>query len=206
MHQPVMEWVGKMLSKLPPRKQVVELGSFNINGSVRPLFGEAAYVGVDIRPGKGVDVVADAATYRPETAPDTVVSCEVLEHTAVAPAIVANAYDMLTPGGVLLITVAMPPRIPHSQIDGNLLKPGEFYENIQPDDLREWLRPFVDVHIEEHPSRGDLYAIAFKPAAPPAPDEDTQPIRKSKKAPANKMVTAPENKETVAPDEPGNDG
>jgi dTDP-4-amino-4,6-dideoxygalactose transaminase len=36
-----------------------------VNGSIRGLFGDAAFIGVDIRAGRGVDVVADGATWQP---------------------------------------------------------------------------------------------------------------------------------------------
>ena len=62
---------------------VVELGARDLNGTVRDLFPSArGYTGVDLVAGPGVDVVADAADWRPrEPAPDLVVCCEVLEHT-----------------------------------------------------------------------------------------------------------------------------
>ena len=56
-----------------PVGHVVELGSRNFNGSIRPLFADAlSYTGVDILPGYGVDVVADAAAFSPDVAPDLV--------------------------------------------------------------------------------------------------------------------------------------
>lgn len=203
MHQAVLDWVKGTLSNLPARQQVVELGSYNINGSVRPLFGEAAYTGVDIRPGLGVDVVADATTYKPESHPDTVICCEVLEHTPDAAAIIANAFEILAPGGLLLLTMAMNPRIPHSAVDGLGVRPGEHYQNISPDELSAWLESFTAVQIEKHPARGDLYALAFKPEKAKetsAPAVSTGK-KKAKSAPENKMITTPEDKEE---NEPGN--
>lgn len=185
MHQAVLDWVQSKLAKLPPRARVVELGSYDINGSVRPLFGDVAYVGVDVREGPGVDVVADAATFKPDQPPDTVISCEVLEHVAQAADVIANAYDMLAPGGLLLLTGAMNPRPPHSLVDGGAVRPGEYYKNADPGELLRWLEPFVDVEIEAHPDRGDLYAIAWKPKAAK---------KKAAKAPENKMLQVDEDK------------
>ncbi|MHC4616808.1 MAG: methyltransferase domain-containing protein [Planctomycetota bacterium] len=40
--------------------RVLDVGSFDVNGNVRDLFED--YTGLDVRPGKNVDVVADAAS------------------------------------------------------------------------------------------------------------------------------------------------
>src|SRR5271166_5993768 len=60
---------------------VLEVGSLNINGSVRAFFDGTDYTGIDICEGKDVDVVcygenfaADASSY------DVIISCEAMEH------------------------------------------------------------------------------------------------------------------------------
>ena len=63
-------------------KRVVEVGSYDVNGSVRPIvesYGPASYIGVDIRNGPGVDMIADV-TVDPLPRADLVISCEMLEH------------------------------------------------------------------------------------------------------------------------------
>ena len=37
--------------------RVLEVGSLDINGSVRPIFTDCEYVGLDLGPGPGVDVI-----------------------------------------------------------------------------------------------------------------------------------------------------
>jgi SAM-dependent methyltransferase len=146
---------------------VVELGARDFNGSVRDLFPSArGYTGVDLVAGPGVDVVADAADWRPEQPPDLVVCCEVLEHTPRPEAVVRNAAAMLAPGGRLVVTAAAPPRAPHSAADGGPLRPGEHYRNVDRDELGAWLRGagFVCEALEDHPDRGDVYALARKGA------------------------------------------
>jgi hypothetical protein len=60
---------------------VLEIGSRNVNGSVRDLFSSSSlYHGIDIAAGPGVDEVADCADYVPDVLFDTCVSTEVLEH------------------------------------------------------------------------------------------------------------------------------
>lgn len=87
MHESVMQWVGEQVGELPrPRKgtlgAVLEVGSFDVNGSVRPLFADAKqYVGIDHEAGRGVDQTADACELPfPDNHFHVVVSTEMLEH------------------------------------------------------------------------------------------------------------------------------
>jgi SAM-dependent methyltransferase len=169
MHVEARRYVWEQLQELPHRTTVLELGSRNVNGSVRDLFTGSWYLGIDVRPGPGVDVVADATTYTPPSPPDTVLCLEVLEHTADAPAILANAHRILAPGGVLLATMATHPRAPHSAFDGGGLKPGEYYRNVDLSELSDWLQAagFAApdaVRWEMDTEHGDLYVCATKGA------------------------------------------
>jgi SAM-dependent methyltransferase len=142
---------------------VLEIGSYNVNGSVRALcHGTACYLGVDTRPGPDVDLVCTGARLPKELSVDCAICCEVLEHTAEAPAICAEAYRVLRPGGLFYVTCATDPRAPHS-INGELTMPaGEYYRNVPPEALKEWLKDFRAVQLEVHDDRGDLYAVARK--------------------------------------------
>ena len=163
MHPEAMAFVATKVREFGPFADVVEFGSRNVNGSVRYLFPMAAYVGVDIAPGPGVDHVANAADYQTAVGHDCVVCCEVLEHTPDAKRIVEAAWKALRPGGVLIVTTACDPRAPHSAIDGGQLHPSEFYANIVPAALTAWLSAFKDVAVEVHEDRGDLYGMGVKP-------------------------------------------
>jgi SAM-dependent methyltransferase len=167
MHAAAFGYVARLVlgpPPLPPRRAVVDIGARDINGSVRQLFAGARYLGIDLEEGHGVDVVADGATYDPPFVPDTVVCCEVLEHTPAGPAILANAYRVLGPYGLLIVTCAGMGRPAHSGADGGPLKEGEHYANIGKLELREWLRPFAVCHVE-HGRTGDLWAYAWKDGA-----------------------------------------
>lgn len=165
MHAEAFAFVERTLSSIPPRGRVVELGSRNINGSVRPWFASAEdYTGVDLVEGPGVDVVADAALYEPDRPPDVVVCCEVLEHSPIANDIVANAAHMLAPGGWLLVTCATDPRAPHSAVDGSGVRDGEYYGNVPPASLWDWARGagLELVQREVDFAHGDLRLLARK--------------------------------------------
>jgi len=133
MHTAARLYVAQFATAEP--LDVIELGSLNINGGVRDLFPSANYVGVDVVRGPGVDVVGDAATWKPTSKADIVICCEVFEHTRLWPKILTNIAAILKPGGRAILTMAGPGRAPHSAKDGGHLRRGEFYRNIEPDAL-----------------------------------------------------------------------
>lgn len=167
MHAAAFAFIQSVAHERPPGL-VVELGGFNINGSIRALFTEP-YLSTDVRPGQGVDVVADGATYVPPVPAACVVCCEVLEHTAAAEAICRNAYRMLQPGGVFFVTAAGVGRAPHSAIDaphstfdGVALLTDAHYANVTADQLTAWLDDFATVRVVVNPIACDVYAMARK--------------------------------------------
>jgi len=166
MHAAAFKFVADAVAAYPLRPGLtVELGARNINGTIRGLF-PAPYVGVDVRPGPGVDVVADGAIWRPDESYGTraarVVCCEVLEHTAAAPVICHNAWRMLELAGVFYVTAAAPGRAPHSATDGGPVRKGEYYRGVAAELLADWLAPFDHHAVLEDPEAGDVYAIAWK--------------------------------------------
>ncbi len=163
MHQQVLDWIGTQAADLSPALDVLEIGSLDINGSVRPLFAAArTYHGIDLVEGPGVDEVADGATWEPPRTYDVVLCAEVLEHAPEWPAVVATMWRACAPGGRLLITCATDPRAPHSAVDGQLVRPGEHYANVLPDDLMAMARVLgaAKMSCEVAMDRGDLYLAA----------------------------------------------
>ena len=142
--------------------RVAEIGSRNVNGSVRYLIDARRYVGVDLREGPGVDIVADGATWDGDGYKyDAVVCCEVLEHSGSQPELCRNIMALLVPGGIAIITAATPDRQPHSGIDGGPLQDGEDYRGVTADDLRRWLDGCAAVMIDTR-THGDIYALVMK--------------------------------------------
>lgn len=100
-----MAWVAARVGELDlAGRSTLEVGSYNVNGSVRPLFtGE--YVGVDMRPGPGVDMVAPAAHLPWHNDHFGVVVCtEMLEHDPTFWLSVPEMARVLQPGGLLILT------------------------------------------------------------------------------------------------------
>jgi len=176
VHQQAYDWVAAHVPAPPPPSAtspdttvpattaVLEIGSLDINGSVRPLFPHAThYHGLDLVAGAGVDEVADASTWVPPRTYDVVVSAEVLEHAPPWREILTMMWTATAPGGTLLMTCAGPGRAPHSAVDGLEVRDGEHYANVSPSDVRalmagwtiprwsiEWARDRGDLYLELH--------------------------------------------------------
>lgn len=134
MHPEAHAYVARFATTDPI--SVVEFGSRNVNYTVRPLFPNADWWGIDAQPGPAVDEVADAATWRPCWTVDLVVCCEVFEHTPDWAAIVANSFEVVRSGGRVVFTCAGPGRPEHGVNVDDPLNPGH-YSNVDPDELRE---------------------------------------------------------------------
>jgi SAM-dependent methyltransferase len=111
MHDSVIAWVAEKVRQhglAAAGLSVLEVGSRDVNGSVRPLFaGVASYTGVDMLDGPGVDVVADAHTLAERFPPesfDVVISTEMLEHDDRFWVSVETMGRLLRPGGHLVLT------------------------------------------------------------------------------------------------------
>jgi len=160
MHPAVREYVAEHLPG--EYESVLEVGSRDINGGVRDLLApEAAYIGVDLREGPGVDVVADFSAYRHPERVDVVLCLEVFEHTPEWREIIDSAHRNLKPGGTLIVTCATTRRPPHSAVNGGALPPGEHYANVAQDELNLALsRGFCQVSSEVKGT--DLRACAIR--------------------------------------------
>lgn len=95
------------------RKRVLEIGSQNINGTVRQFFKNCDYIGIDCVPGKDVDIVCLAHEYDTPHQFDTVISCEAFEHDPYLDLTIKNIVRLLKPGGLFVATCASPLRKEH---------------------------------------------------------------------------------------------
>jgi SAM-dependent methyltransferase len=124
---------------------VLEIGSLNINGSVRSLFSDCFYTGIDVVPGPGVDLVTPAHSYAcPDGIFDVVISCECFEHDPHWMATLNQAVNVLRTGGLFIFTCASGNRQEHgtrrttpgdsgsSALEGW----GDYYRNLSPEDIR----------------------------------------------------------------------
>ncbi|KPJ66981.1 methyltransferase type 11 [candidate division WOR-1 bacterium DG_54_3] len=91
-------------------KRVIEIGSCDTNGSLRPLvesYYPAEYIGVDIADGPGVDMICKAEDILDRFGKesfDIVISTELLEHIWDWRKVVGNIKNICKEGGIILIT------------------------------------------------------------------------------------------------------
>lgn len=102
---------AKNLTKEEVRgKKVIEVGSYDVNGSLRPLvksWEPAEYVGIDIEKGPGVDVICNAEEIVEKFGKesfDIVISTELLEHVRDWRKVISNIKNVCKPNGIILIT------------------------------------------------------------------------------------------------------
>ena len=100
-----MEYVAAAVERhgLAPLR-TLELGSLDVNGSVRTLFS-GEYVGIDHAHGPGVDQVMDSNRLDfPDASFDTVVSTSMLEHDQAFWRTLPEVARVLRPGGKFILT------------------------------------------------------------------------------------------------------
>lgn len=171
MHDQQMDFCRKVRRLYPEYfagTRVVDFGSLDINGSNRYLFEDCYYTGVDIGPGRNVDVVCRAHNYRPEKPVDIVISTEMLEHDEFWKDSLLNAYVILRTGGLLLFTCASDPRGEHGTRRSDPASAphvGDYYRNINPEDMYENFNldslfdPWI---LQKAEMPGDLYFYGVK--------------------------------------------
>jgi hypothetical protein len=112
MHIPVLEFfIENMQAEDFNQKRVLEVGSKYVNGSVRPIiekfYSPKEYVGVDIEPGKYVEVVLPAEKIAEHFGPesfDVLITTEMLEHVKDWREIVNALKTVIKRGGILYLT------------------------------------------------------------------------------------------------------
>lgn len=84
-HKAQFDFVYGVKNKYPDlfgeKTKVLEVGSLNINGTVRDLFSTSFYIGIDLAAGPGVDLIAPGHTVPfADEFFDLSISCECFEH------------------------------------------------------------------------------------------------------------------------------
>ncbi len=88
-------------------KTIVDIGSYNINGSYRSLFdgSQSKYIGVDIIPGPNVDILIDSPKWKALKNVDAVISGQTFEHVVDIPLLLNQINKILKSGGLLCVIV-----------------------------------------------------------------------------------------------------
>lgn len=148
---------------------VLDIGSQDINGNNRYLFGDAKYIGIDLNPGKNVDYVSSGHNYKPQTKFDVIISTECLEHDKYWAITLQNiVHNLLNSGGLFIMTCATTGRPEHgttrtSPKDSPFTT--DYYMNITEDDFRQAIdvdKEFTTFAFETRQNPCDLYFYGIK--------------------------------------------
>ena len=163
-HQSQIDFVAGVKNRFPDYfidKKVLEIGSLDINGSIRIFFDTPSYIGVDVGEGRGVDVVARGEDLVfPTSYFDVVASCECFEHNEQWVKTFENMVRMAK--GLVFFSCATTGRPEHgtgrtSRADNPFL--GDYYLNQTEQDFRDKcdLSKFEQYEFSTCDSPADLY-------------------------------------------------
>ena len=155
--------------------KILEIGSFNVNGSPRDFLEDehTEYIGVDLCEGKGVDIVEYGHNIKLDSNTiDFVLSCECFEHDPHWIGTFQNMYRMTKPGGIVAFTCASIGRLEHGTTRTNEAhSPGtqfvglDYYRNLTKNDF--YINFNIDSMYSQHVffferSCRDLYFVGQK--------------------------------------------
>jgi SAM-dependent methyltransferase len=151
---------------LPLAEPIYEFGSLQVPGQegfadLRPFFPGREYVGADMRAGPGVDVVLDLSrTNLPAESVGTVLTMDTLEHVEYVREAVLEAYRILKPEGILIMSSVMNYAIHDFPYD---------YWRFTPEGFRSLLKPFatrVVAHAGDPEFPRTVLGLGFKSPPP----------------------------------------
>jgi SAM-dependent methyltransferase len=166
MRPSIKEFVSIAAATLPIGEPIYEFGSLQVPGQegfadLRPLFPGKQYVGVDMRPGPGVDKVLDLHDIDlPAQSVGTVLSLDTLEHVEHPHRAMEQIHRLLKPDGLAIISSVMDFPIHDYPYD---------YWRFTPEAFRAICKPFTEVFVGSA-GRADfphtVVGVAFKSKAP----------------------------------------
>jgi len=172
-HLLFVQMAAKHLADDFSQKRILEIGSYNVNGSIRPFFQGSTYVGVDIIAGPDVDVVCSGEKVSdPDNTYDLTVSCECFEHNPKWCETFMNMHRMTKAGGIVHFTCATTGRLEHgtrrtlpTSSPGNQEVGWNYYRNLTEVDFRSRLalaELFQEYIFVTNAASQDLYFIGRK--------------------------------------------
>jgi len=160
-------------SLIPDGKKisVLEVGSHNVNGGLRSIFPNSDYLGIDLSPGDGVDIVYDGSNFDflNKKKFDLIISGEVFEHNPNYKSNVKSLRKHLKKDGFLIISTATLGRLEHGTRRTNInMSPGtaevdwNYYQNVSKGSLRRALKSseYNILILQYNHWVNDLYCIA----------------------------------------------
>ena len=175
-HRQQFDYIASLKKVYPTyffKTNVLEVGSLDINGSVRTFFNLGTYLGIDVGPGNAVDLVCEGQNLdHPDNTYDTVISCECFEHNPYWVETFVNMHRMVKPNGLVVMTCATTGRPKHgtsrttpndSPLTTNI--GWDYYKNLTEEDFRNKLdidNMFGIYKFGVGSAHKDLYFYGFK--------------------------------------------
>ncbi len=166
-----IHFVKELLPVYFKDKTILEVGSLNINGSVREFFDGCHYTGIDVAKGQGVDLVVHGENYDGlANSIDVAISCECFEHNPEYVKTFINMVRVLKRDGLLVMTCATYGRKQHgtsisSPSDSPLTveKGQDYYRNLSEADFSfiNLSHFFIDHFFVVDHSSCDLYFLGL---------------------------------------------
>lgn len=159
---------NSLLSKR--RFNIMEIGSYDVNGAIRSVFDFDRYFGVDLSSGPNVDIVGSGheIDLRSEGI-NLCVSSECFEHNPFWKETLINMANHLTGGGYIVITSAITGRLEHGTFrtdpkhsPGSTSVGWSYYKNIQPSEFSSIIKGlpgYKQSFIYTQSVTFDLYAV-----------------------------------------------
>ena len=164
-HPNQMTFVARMQQHFPDyftNRKVLEIGSLNINGSVRQFFSGCDYLGVDLGPGADVDLICNGHELDfPDRSFDTVISCECLEHDIYWEQTFLKMCELSD--GLVIMSCATTGRAEHGTTKTSPEAApftNDYYQNLTAQDFRDnfdLINLFKDFGFEVNEESHDLY-------------------------------------------------
>lgn len=156
-----------------PTLKVLEIGSYIVNGTVRPYFASSQYIGVDLMPGPGVDIVSNGEDINlPDENFDIAISCECFEHNPHWVKSFQSMYEKIKKGGILIASCASRGRLEHgTKRTSPESSPGtqsiewNYYKNLSKKDFTKHLKLddlFSSYIFVYNGTSKDLYFVGLK--------------------------------------------
>lgn len=108
-----VEYVKEQVPCFFYKVRVLDIGSRDVNGNNKIHFPCSDYTGVDVSPGKNVDIVCFGHEFNSEEKFDVTISTECFEHDKYWYKTLENMYNLTKPGGLLMFSCATTGRPEH---------------------------------------------------------------------------------------------
>jgi len=168
-HQQQLDFIKSVKDQLPEYfkgTKVLEVGSLNINGSVRQFFEPNQYIGCDLGEGAGVDIVCRGHELPyPNESFDVVISCECFEHDRHWEKTFQKMVDLVRKGGLVIFSCATIGRPEHgttrtSPADAPFTN--DYYRNLREEDFNQFKSSFDSYKFSQCLRPRDLYFWGLK--------------------------------------------